>query len=141
MCELSILVATKASKGVGLSPVEQVIDDIMWVDIQVNANGFDGWLYNNTSARMARTVDALFLAGCSTVAGIVARALSVVGLDPWTTSDSVREALLNSLKDNHRGRLSSSDGEYYDAAEGCMEACRQFVVSHRVQFCFDETAA
>jgi hypothetical protein len=139
MCELSILLATKAATQAGLSPPERAINDIMWLDIQVNANGFDGWLYNTSSERIVRTFDALSSVGSSRVAEIVIGALVVVRLDPRCTSDRAREALLNSLSDEQRERLSKLDSDYYDAAEGSMAKCREFVVLRRAEFCVNET--
>ncbi len=141
MCELSILLAEKAATQAQLSPAEQAIHDIMWVDIQVNANGFDGWLYNTPSERIAHTVHALSLVGCSRLSEIVAGALVTVRLNPQVARDRARQSLLDSLSDEQRERLFALDSEYYDAAESCMAKCREFVISRRVEFSVDETMA
>jgi hypothetical protein len=141
MCELSVLLATKTATQAKLSPPELAINDIMWLDIPVNANGFDGWLYNTPSERIVRAVEALSVVGCSRIAEIVSGALAVVRLDPRVTRDSAGEALLDSLSDEQRQRLSKLDSEYCDAAEGCMATCKKFVLSRRAEFCVNETVA
>lgn len=141
MCELSVLLATKAATQANLSPPEQAINDIMWLDIQVNANGFDGWLYNTPSERIVRTVEALSVVGCPTLSEIVAGALAVVRLDPRVTHDHPREALLDALSDTQREALSRFDSKYYDVAEGCMATCKKFAISRRAEFCLNETVA
>jgi len=141
MGELSVLLATKASTRAELSPPEQVISDIMWLDTQVCLNGFDGWLYYTTSERIVRTVDALSIVGCSRLGEIVASALAIVRLDPRIARDSARETLLDSLPDEQRERLSKFYSQYYDAAEGSMTKCLEFVVSRRAEFCVNETVA
>jgi Domain of unknown function (DUF4375) len=141
MCELSVLLAMKAATRAQLSPPEQVISDIMWLDTQVCANGFDGWLYNTSSERIVGTVDGLSIVGCPRIGEIVAGAFAVVRLDPRVVRDSARETLLDSLSDEQRERLSEFDSQYYDAAEGSMTTCRAFVVSRRAEFCVNETVA
>jgi len=138
MCELSVSLAKKAARQQTLSPPEQAINDIMWLDTQICLNGFDGWLYYTKSERIVRTVDALSTVGCSRVADTVASTLSFVRFDPRVATDRAREALLDSLSDELRQGLSRFDSEYYDAAEDCMVAYRDFVVSHQSEFCVDE---
>ena len=142
MCELSVMIAQKSTvSSASLSPCEQVIRDIMWIDTEVSANGFDGWLYSTQSDRIVSTVDALSRVGCTEVAGITTEAISVIGFDPSVTSDSAKEALLDLLSEEQADHLSELSDEYCDAVEGCMETCKAFVAANRASFSLNETPA
>ena len=78
---------------------------------------------------------------CPQLSDIVARALAVARLNPRIACDSEREALLDSMSDEQRERLYKIDFEYYDVGEGCMATFREFVVSHREEFCANDHVA
>jgi hypothetical protein len=134
MLDVAVELATKEAAGQRLSLAERAVSDIMWVDTQVSANGFDGWLYNTPNERITRTLEALDRLGCSRVADIARRALAAAGVDSQSMSDDAREERLDSLSDEDRDRLSEVDGEFYDAVEECMEICRAFVDAHKAGF-------
>jgi hypothetical protein len=134
MLDLAVQLVTKEAAGRPLSQAEQALSDIMWIDIQVAPNGFDGWLYNSSSEQIRRTLEALETVGCSRVAEIVSEAIAVVGLDVHATSDNKRENRLGSISEADIDRFSKLDGEFYDAVEECMNICRAFVAAHQAQF-------
>lgn len=134
MINLVAKLTIKTATGQRLPSVEQTLADIMWIDIMVSPNGFDGWLYDTSCERMRSTLEALNRVGCTCVADIVSRALKVAGVRPESMSDEDRQGVLDSLSDDHRDRLSDLDGEFYEAAEECMAACSAFVRAHDAEF-------
>jgi hypothetical protein len=134
MLDLAVELATKKGAGGLLSRSEQMIADVMWVETQVSTNGFDGWLFNTTSARMMATLHALEQIGCTAVLGIVRHALRLSGVDPSVNSDAERRKRIDALTDADRARLSDLDAAFYDAEADCMAACEAYVTSHPLDF-------
>jgi hypothetical protein len=134
MLDLNVKLATKRAAGRTLSRSEHMIVDIMWIDVQVGMNGFDGWLFNTTSARMASTLEALERIGCTAVLKTVRDALRLAGVDSSVTSDAERQARIDALTDADRARLSELDGAFYRGEEDCMAACEAYVESHASDF-------
>ena len=134
MLALSMQLAAKEAAEQRLSTDERIIADIVWIDVQVAPNGFDGWLCYTSNEAIQRTLHALDTVGCSRVAVLVKNALAVAGIDPANMSDDAREAQLQSLREAHRSRLHQPDNEFYDEVEDCMERCRAFVSARRRSF-------
>jgi hypothetical protein len=134
MLDLAVKLAEEADGGRTLTPSEQIFMDVLWIDTQVSPNGFDGWLYNTSSERIADTLEALEHVGCPRVLEIVQEALAVAGVDPDKMSDKKREARMESLSEEDRERLSEVDAKFYDAVEDCMTACREFVAANQQEF-------
>jgi hypothetical protein len=134
MLALSTKLAAKEEAGKRLTADEQIIADIVWVDVQVAPNGFDGWLSYTSNEAIQRTLHALDTVGCGRVSVLVRKALAVAGIDPVNMSDDAREAQLDSLDEADRSRLHQLDTEFYDAVGDCMERCRAFVTAHRRSF-------
>ena len=126
MLDLGVALAEKRAAGASLTPTEQAIADVLWIDTQVSPNGFDGWLRYTTNARMLATLAALELVGCPGVKEMVIDALAVAQIDPAATTDAQREARVNALTDYDRDRLMDVSARFYDAAEACMAACQAF---------------
>jgi hypothetical protein len=79
MLRLATQLEEKEAAGQQLSADEQVIADIVWIDVQVAPNGFDGWLYCTSNARMRQTLSALATVGCARVAMLVKTAMAIGG--------------------------------------------------------------
>jgi hypothetical protein len=123
----AVLEEEKEAAGQQLSADEQVIANIVWIDVQVAPNGFDGWLYCTSNERMRQTLDALATVGCARVAMLVKAAMAIGEVDPAKMSDAQREAQLDTLSETARRRLGELDNEFYDAVEECMGCCRTFL--------------
>jgi hypothetical protein len=127
MLHLATQLEEKEAAGQQLSADEQVIANIVWIDVQVAPNGFDGWLYCTSNERMRQTLDALATVGCARVAMLVKAAMAIGEVDPAKMSDAQREAQLDTLSETARRRLGELDNEFYDAVEECMGCCRTFL--------------
>jgi hypothetical protein len=134
MLDLGAKLASKAAAGGTLSRSEQMVADLLWIDTQVSPNGFDGWLFNTSSERLAATLEALERIGCHAVLDIVRAALRLAGIDPLSMSDGEREEQMDSLSEDERKRLFKLDSAFYESVQDCMATCEAFVASHRSDF-------
>jgi hypothetical protein len=134
MLDLGIQLSEALAAGQSLNQSQRMIADILWIDTMVSPNGLDGWLYETSSERLAATRKALAAVGCSAVAVLVDRALSLAQVMPEAMSDDERQTVLDALPDDVRDQLSELDDELYDATAECMAICRAFVRQHAADF-------
>jgi hypothetical protein len=130
MLGLSVALEKKAAAGHRLSPDEQVINDVVWIDVQCAPNGLDGWLCYTSNEQMRRTLDAVAAVGCPQIAKLLEAAMAVAAIDPAVDmSDDEREQRLDALGDADQDRLAELEDELFDATPQLMDRCRAFARS------------
>ena len=127
MLALSTQLAAKEAAGQRLSTDERIIADIVWIDVQVAPNGFDGWLCYTSNEAIQRTLDALDTVGCSRVAVLVKNALAVAGIDPANMSDDARHIGLVSTSWTMNSTMWSRIA-WSAAAPSCAPRSRSFPI-------------
>src|SRR5262245_57844954 len=127
MLRLTTQLEEKEAAGQQLSEDEQVVADIVWIDVQVAPNGFDGWPYCTSNERIRQTLDALAMVGLRARCDAREGRHGHWGGDPAKMSDAQREAQLDTLSETDRRRLGELDNEFYDAVKECMECCLAFL--------------
>jgi Domain of unknown function (DUF4375) len=135
MLEVACLLADKAARysEAHLTPEEQRVRLVTWVDCQVCNGGWDQWMANTTPRGLLATLDALRELGCHGTHALATAALAVAAIHA-DDSEEAKGHKLDLLDDAARRELSALDHRFYEPVEDYMSRCRAYIVSNRSAF-------
>src|SRR5689334_7189882 len=82
MLEIACLLAEKAAAGLPLSPEEDAVRSVTWIDCQVCNGGWEQWMYSTSVEGLARALWACEQTSCSKTRALAVEAFRVAAIDP-----------------------------------------------------------
>jgi hypothetical protein len=112
-----------------LSRPERVFRAIWQLEAEVNSGGFHQYFLNSTGSLARETVDALRAIGADSMAGVVERAIEVIGYE-HLESDDARTSKLASAGPGTLEKLDELDQAFYAYPDDLTGLLYKYVSKH-----------
>jgi hypothetical protein len=114
-----------------LSEPERAFRAIWELEAEVNNGGFEQYFFNSSGELVPYIGDALRVVGAPLMAGIVQRAIDVVGQDTAWNDDNARRARLDALTPAARSELDSCDQRFMTYPESLTALLYRYVYENQ----------
>ena len=120
-----------------LSSTEKIIDNIYWLEAEVNNGGFDQYFFNLAGNHLFDAINALETIGAIRMKGILKKASEVFPKCKVPKEQSERRKLLLTFSEKQRGKLSQLDGEFLKYPDDLGGLLLTHIKSHRSDISWD----
>ena len=117
-----------------LSAPERVFRAVWELEAEVNNGGFHQYFFNSSGQFAPFALGALRAVGASQTAGMLQRAISVIGTDVQWSNDAARQERLVALPDAAVAELDDLDRAFLGYPDNLTALLYNYVCAHRAQF-------
>src|SRR5690349_10093080 len=117
-----------------LSAPERVFRAVWELEAEVNNGGFHQYFFNSSGQFAPFALGALRAVGASQTAGMLQRAISVIGTDVQWSNDAARQERLVALPDAAVAELDDLDRAFLGYPDNLTALLYNYVCAHRAEF-------